>query len=229
MKEAKQTNIVFILRTGGDFKLSDAFLLATHINKYWLGTIKPNIVCFTDKVLEESRLVGITLKPLPNKVWKGWWSKMNLFHPALRSLRPFLFMDLDTAVLGDLSKLIPPEEIADKFITLEDFYRKGKIGSALMWVPNSDKVNAIWDEWNAKPAVHITRYRGDQNFLENVSTADGFWQQMIFDKVTSFKPNKKWLTVLPSEAKIVCFHGKPRIADAAEKVEWVSKYVNYAI
>ena len=37
------TNIVLIHRSGGDFRIADAYLLVTHIRKYWENeNIQPN-------------------------------------------------------------------------------------------------------------------------------------------------------------------------------------------
>ena len=106
----KTNNIVLIHRSGGDFKIADAYLLVSHIRKYWGDVDKPNISCYTDTVDKEISVVGLTICPLPNKEWKGWWAKMNLFSPELKDLRPFLYIDLDTVVLKSIKSLIPPEE-----------------------------------------------------------------------------------------------------------------------
>src|SRR5665811_2493348 len=102
---------------------TDAYLLVAHIRKYWGDTNFPNIYCYTDAVDKEISVIGLTIRPLPNKDWKGWWAKMNLFAPELKELRPFLYLDLDTAVLKSLKSLIPPDEQKDKFVGLRDFYR----------------------------------------------------------------------------------------------------------
>lgn len=230
MKKFDPINIVLILRSGGDFKVSDVYLLAAHINKYWQGSLRPNIYCYTDLMQEELSVVGLTFRPLPHKAWRGWWSKLNLFSPELKNLRPFLYLDLDTAVIGSLSSFIPKEKAVTYFITLEDFYRKGKLASGVMWIPNTAYMDKIFAEWKKDPVAHIKRFRGDQNFIESVTKADAFWQQLFApEAITTFKPNKVWRTELPENSSVVCFHGTPRIPQAAEKVEWVNDYKSYAI
>ena len=109
------SNIVLILRSGGDFAFSDVNLLITHINKYWGESIRPSIYCYTDLIDTEQVLMGVTLRPLPHKEWKGWWSKMNLFHPQLREIRPYLYLDLDTVVIGSLKYLFPACSLKSSF------------------------------------------------------------------------------------------------------------------
>ena len=50
MKRENPKNIILILKSGGDFKFSDAYLLTAHINKYWKGVAPVNIYLYTDLV-----------------------------------------------------------------------------------------------------------------------------------------------------------------------------------
>ncbi len=226
----KPVNIVLVHRTGGDFKIADAYLLTSHILKYWDDEVKPNIYCYTDSVKKPINVVGLKILPLPNKEWKGWWAKMNLFAPELKDVRPFLYLDLDTAVLKSLRDLIPPEEHQTKFVALRDFYQPTKLASGLMWVPNTEVINTIYAEWSKNPIASIRKFRGDQNFIASVVSADVFWQDISKpDFITTFKPNKKWRVNLPEQSAVVCFHGTPRIPEAAKTVQWVKSYLSYEI
>lgn len=219
-------NIVLVLKSGGDFRIGDAYLLTSHINKYWNSKIRPNIYCYTDTVDEEVKVVGLTIRPLPNSQWRGWWSKMNLFSEQLKELRPFLYMDLDTAIINYINPLIPPDDMQDKFITLRDFYRPKKLASGLMWIPDTKAIDYVYEKWlnNKKP------FRGDQDFIESVAKPDIYWQDIFQGEyITTFKPNRKWRMEQPITSAVVCFHGTPRIPEAAKKVEWVNNYVNHVI
>ena len=224
------TNIVLIHRTGGDFKIADAYLLVSHIHKYWGAAMKPNIYCYSDSVDKEISVVGLTIRPLPNKEWKGWWSKMNLFSPELKDLRPFLYLDLDTAVLKSIKSLFPPEEQKDKFVTLSDFYRSTKLASGVMWIPDTAAITDLYSKWMIDTNRHIKRFKGDQNFIASVTKADVYWQDICQPEyITTFKPKGIWRTKLPAQSAVVCFHGVPRISEAAKTVEWVKSYTSYAI
>ena len=226
-----KTNIVIIHRTGGDFKLTDVYLLVSHINKYWgTTTSKPAIYCYTDSVVSEISVVGLTLRPLPNKEWAGWWSKMNLFSPELKELRPFLYMDIDTAVLKSIADLIPPEGKQNLFVALRDFYRPAKLASGLMWIPDNCFMDKIYAEWIKLPSIIMKRFRGDQDFISSVANANLYWQDISKPEfITTFKPNRVWRTEFPAASAIVCFHGIPRIPEAANTVKWVKSYTSYEI
>ena len=219
---SQKGNIVLVLRSGGDFSMEDVFLLTHHLRKQSNDDVR--ITCLFDKVKQGWDLHGFSLRPLPCEGWRGWWSKMNLFSPELEQYRPFLYLDLDTAVVGHYTELMNQ---GNHFITLEDFYHDGKLASGLMWIPrDSIKVKQVWDEWIKNPGAHMKRFRGDQDFIRTVTTADLFWQD-VTPKVSSFKPKTGKLNQLPEGVSVVCFHGKPRIWQAAGSVRWVRKYTDY--
>ena len=210
--------IILVLKTGGDFTYSDVSLLARKVK----GS---QVKCLME--VDEVYDLKHNLQLLPfHGTWKGWWSKMNLFAPELEQYRPYLYLDLDTAVVGNLHGILPPAGYEDKFITLEDFYQKERLASGMMWIPKgSRKIGEIWNQWIKSPESHMNRYRGDQDFLRAVTQADEFWQN-ITNKITTFKPRKQgWLQELPDEKSVICFHGKPRIPKAADSIEWVNNYI----
>jgi len=227
----KAINIVLIHKTGGDFRMADAYLLTTHIRKYWEDEkIYPNIYCFSDSVTRETNVVGLTILPLPNAEWIGWWAKMNLYSPELKELRPFLYLDLDTAVLKSIKELVPPKEQQNKFVTLRDFYRPKNLASGLMWIPDTPLIDKIYSIWKKATRTYMKKFKGDQNFISSVAKADVYWQDICkHEYITTFKPNNKWRTEFPVNSAVVCFHGVPRISVAAKSVEWVKSYTSYEI
>jgi hypothetical protein len=137
--------------------------------------------------------------------------------------RPFLYVDLDTAIVQSIETIFDLVKDESQFIVLEDFYQKRQLATGLVWFPaNSPKIKAVWD--NRHKADIATR-RMDV-FLRQVVTPDLFWQQLT-DGVVDFKPATKiLLDHIPDHAKLICFHGKPRIREA--QIEWVKKYVQDA-
>lgn len=214
-------NVILVYKSGGDFSFPDVNLLCSKIKEQ----ADVNIYCLTDIVTEITKLKIVTLLPMPY-LWKGWWSKMNLFAPDLEQYRPFLFFDLDTAVLGDVSKAIISNDAKGSFIILRDFYHTTLPASGMMWIPdNSFKMEMIWRSWYSNAQDMMLRFRGDQDFINSVVQPDAFWQD-ITKGIYTFKPTMKiWLTELPEDATVVCFHGKPRIWDATSHVKWVYNYV----
>ena len=232
MEKTNKNTVVLCWRTGGDFHFSDVDLLANHIHAQSDNT---TIICLTDTVDHEIKLKHLTLLPFENNLWKGWWCKMNMFSPEMEKYKPFLYMDLDTAVVGDLNGILPPSGNEDKFICLGGFFRPDTtngLQSGVMWFPsNNESTRKVWETWIKQPLAFIRTFHnrgGDQAFIRSVlGHSDTFWQA-ITDKITSFKIGVKGyrvLTILPEHISIVCFHGQPRIPSAAVKYDWVNKYV----
>lgn len=214
--------VVLVLRQGGDFHFSDVELLAYHINKNWNGELQT--ICIMDTI---NRVVSmennLTLIPM-EYIWNGWWCKMNIFSPSMEKYRPFVYMDLDTAVVGSLNSIFPVEN-QEQFVTLENVYFPGRIGSGLMWLPkNNDKIKTIWNTWIKNPSECAKNPGGDQSFIENLVKVDSYFEKV---QISSFKPlpRQHWLVNLDSRLKIVYFHGYPRIPEAAKRTEWVKKYL----
>jgi hypothetical protein len=217
--------IVLVLRSGGDFAFRDVELITRHINNKWQSSISPRIVCLWDKASHEYDLGNIEFIPLTNE-YRGTWSRIQLYSPEMEKYKPFLYIDLDTAVIQSLEKIFELVIDQSKFITLEDFWQKGLLATGLVWFPaNCEKTKLVWKAWNTSNKVQ--GFRMDR-FLRSVTTSDMFWQQLL-PSIFDFKPlNGGLLNPLPKEAIIVCFHGKPRIHEIAEaslSIDWVKDYV----
>ena len=226
----KKLTIFLVLRKGGDYSFKDVDLLVYHINKHWIGPL--DIKCLFEGITEPVKLTN-NLELLPMKtLWPGWWSKMNLFDPELEKYRPFLYMDLDTAIVGSLNKVFPPKDIT-QFVSLENVYFPGRMGSGIMWIPaNNEKVKNIWKKWMLtsndvmRRAIDINGrvMKGDQDFIEVTALPDSWFDE---SKITSIKPLPKQRVreKLSPEFSIVYFHGKPRPRQATH-ISWINDYVN---
>ena len=229
-----QNTVVLCWRSGGDFTFRDVKLLANHIHKN--SSTKVNVICLTNTVKLPMYLKFVTLIPAKNTEWPGWWTKMNMFDPDMEQYRPFLYMDLDTAVVNTLDGILPPTKHEDQFICLGGFFKPDTtngLQSGLMWFPkNSKQITQVWDQWISNPMGFVKTFQnkgGDQAFIRSVvGHSDIFWQTFT-DKITSFKisvKGERLLKELTSELSIVCFHGQPRIPKAALTFEWVRDYIN---
>lgn len=174
--------------------------LARQIEQYAPGA---RFQCLTN-----AHIPGVETVPVKES-WPGWWLKMALFDPAFPG--DFLFMDLDTVVTGPLDDVLAVR----KLTLLRDFYRDGKkfkegLGSGLMYIP-ADARRDVWGLWRQQPQLQMRVYpRGDQHLLEKfyLNTA-ARWQDEVPGQVVSWKVNCK-NDIVPPEARVVCFHGKPR-------------------
>jgi len=219
-------NVVLVLKSGGEYLLRDVFLLADQIKRK-RGILDFVVYCITDLVKEEMAMKGVHLLPMEYN-YPGWWAKMNLFAPEYAYLKPFLYIDLDTAILKKMETILPRKEYQRGFIMLRDFYRPTRPASGVMWLPrNNKKLNTIWAKWMANPVRRMTKFRGDQNFIEYCTMPDYFFQD-IQTGVVSFKPLRRHRTMLDGTENVVCFHGTPKVREATN-VHWVNDYVNLAL
>jgi hypothetical protein len=217
--------VVLVLRSGGDFSFRDVELIARHINGKWRSETRPRIICLWDKATMSYDLGNIEIIPLTNN-YKGTWSRMQLYAPEMEQYRPFLYVDLDTAIIKSLENIFALIKEPDKFIVLEDFWQKGQLATGLVWFPaNSEKIKKVWEEWNK--SVQAQGFRMDA-FLRRCITPDLYWQQLT-TTIYDFKPKQMVvLKEVPEDANLICFHGKPRIFQAAEaslSLAWVRNYV----
>lgn len=203
--------IVTVLRSGGEFSGHHVQALQRQCRQHapWA-----DFLCLTDT----GGVLGVDTAPLTTN-WSGWWAKMELFDPDLKE--DFLYMDLDTVVVGDLDDIL----MTGKLTVLRDFYRDGKrlregLGSGLMYLPWETRAE-IWDAFSANPAENMKRFArgGDQAFLEPFWLKQAArWQDVVPDQIVSFKVHcavnmlggaMKFRSI-PDDARVVCFHGKPR-------------------
>lgn len=154
------------------------------------------------------------------KGWPGWWSKLELFAPWNADLRPCLFLDLDTFVLGNIDDLV--SMVPAKLTMLRDFNRPETGQSAIMSIPQD--VGLIWRRFMADPETWMKRFKGggDQAFL-NRFDIDFF----RLDGIASYKVDG--LQDSPGSNRIVCWHGKPKPHECGGWVErvWNGKSDGY--
>jgi hypothetical protein len=205
-----------VLKRGKDFTFADVELLTRHILAKWKGE-KPHIVCLWDGGYFD--LGNIELVPLNND-YQGTWSRMMLYSPEMEKYRPFLYIDLDTAVIESLENIFDLVKDESQFIPLEDFYQKGQLATGLAWIPaNSEKIAHVWNSFKGVEGKRM------DVFLRRVIKPDTFWQNLT-DSIVDFKPKGAILLLkILQGTNLVCFHGKPRIREA--EIPWVKDYVAF--
>lgn len=179
-----QTNIC-VLKSGGDFKPEHVQRLAKQV---------PDLVCLSDVEIQ-----GVKTIPLEYE-WPKWWSKINLFSPYLQG--DLFYIDLDSTVIN--MPVMP-----DVTTVLTDFGDNNVIATGLMYIKQDDKA-IVWDNFIANPnkamSEHISWPSGDGGFINKFYYDKQRWQDIA--KVYSYKVHcgKGY----PSDAEIICHHGKPR-------------------
>jgi hypothetical protein len=217
MEERK--TIVLVLKDGKDFGIRDVELIARHINGRWISDVRPRIICLWDKATTHYDLGNFELIPLTNN-YPGTWSRIQLYSPEMDQYRPFLYVDLDTAVIGSIESIFSMITDPSLFITLEDFWQKGQLATGLVWFPNeSEKVKKIWNDFKG-----VSSRRMDNYIRSVIQQSDAFWQN-LGNSIYDFKPRREQLLLeVPKAANLICFHGKPRIFDA--QIDWVKDYIS---
>lgn len=128
---------------------------------------------------------------------KGWWSKIELFSQEMEEYRPFLYIDLDSYVLGPL-----PEFDSEKFLMCREWWTGSfcKAQSSMMWIPKHIDIFKYF-----KPE-HIHTKGGDQAWLQDY--CEGYIQDIYPNLIGSYKLQKDCPTTT-----VVTFHGRPKPPD----------------
>lgn len=160
----------------------------------------------------------------------GWWEKLRLFEPGLFTDR-VMFLDLDTVVLKNIDHIAAYD---GPFATLEDFWRPGRgLGPAVMLFDPA-YAGTLYEEWAAEGFPK--NGHGDQAWLENrdqgrFRKSVDILQRLFPGEFVSYKEHctsrgRGWRDVAdqvppPTEARVVCFHGRPRPHEVGG---WVRNY-----
>lgn len=175
-----------------------------------------NFVCFTDlaEINTDEYMRGIELRPLP---WglRGWWNKLYLFKEGVLRDR-VVFFDLDTVIMGNIDLLL---QYRGKFAMVRDLMRAGKYQSCIMaW--DAQFAYEIWEQYEAQDYPQ-TDEEGDQHFIQQHIIGADLLQNFI-DGIYSYKVSCQ--NSIPTDARIVCFHGLPRPHQVKET--WLARYWN---
>lgn len=202
--------VMLVLRTGGDFKPEHVGALARQIEQHLPGA---DIACLSDVDVPCQRI------PLQHD-WPGWFAKMELFRPDIDGT--ILYMDLDTVIVGDLSEIASVARLT----MLSDFYKPERPASGVMLLPEQYRAE-VWRKWMINPArsMAMCGTLGDQLFIGKMCPHAQRWQDVVPGQIVSYKAHVRAKTGhrfdkgngnVPSNTRIICFHGKPRPWDVGE-------------
>lgn len=197
MLDRSKVTFACVLRSGGDFSSKHVYalrdMIAKHVSTSFL------FGCFSDVDLP-----GVWRIPLKAK-YPGKWSMVEVF----RTVGPTIVFGLDTVIVGDLSELVhlamncPPKRVW----LIDSFHRKRKLANGIM-IWNGDW-SKVFTEYNYKEARKRSRLEMISTILNLKKLGAEF--RTINEKVPGIYSYKKHCRdVLPKDAKIVLFHGKPR-------------------
>jgi len=158
---------------------------------------------------------------------QGAMRKVSLFRPGLVPDLdgPVLGFDLDVVITGDLTPIwqMAPGKIAMRHDWTEA--RKGRPtghGSVFRFDPALH--GFLYDDLAAHPYQEVETARGsEQRYTSHKAMDRGVFEYIPNDWVVSFKYDcnpfpMNWLRRphLPTDARVVCFHGRPKMPDAVK-------------
>lgn len=209
--------VACVLNSGGDYDA--AYVERLHEGIFANLSMPYRFICLSDVDVPCERI------PLVHG-WPSWWAKMELF----RLPGPVMYLDLDMVLVGNLNGLaLKIVQQKDLFVMLRGFYRQDPCSGILGWNGDVSRVFDNFYENYAKAAtfkqqpnatymiVNGRQFRGDQEWLQQYLKGAGSslsvtMAQDVMPGIYSYKVDVRQTGKVPDDAKIICFHGRPRPA-----------------
>lgn len=226
--------VASVFKSGDEYDAAYVERLAKAVHRN-LG-ISHRFACLTDIPEEIKRVAGVDEAISLKQGWPTWWSKLELFGLS----GPVLYFDLDTVLTGPidgLAKWILKSE--NQLMMIRDFYSaapsSGILGwnGDLKWVLECFITNyATGAVWRRRPsAVYLLskgeQFRGDQEWLRSFlkrRQVSVTLAQDVAPGIYSYKVHLAGNGKLPTDARIICFHGHPRPHEVAPVPDWMQKH-----
>lgn len=144
----------------------------------------------------------------------GWWNKLAVFKPEATSLaRRVLVLDLDVVITGPLDHLF---ESSGPLVLTYDWLRPQYLNSAC-YLLETGSLPQVWTSFTAEVPK---KFWGDQEWMTKVVAPDqlSFWPA---GWIASYKTHCRKEGRPPNDAKVVCFHGKPKPNECYES--WIKE------
>ncbi len=159
---------------------------------------------------------------------QGAMRKVSLFRPGvIPDLQgPVLGFDLDVVITGSLDEIwgMAPGKVAMRHDWVEK--RKGRpTGHGSVFRYDPAKHGYLYEDIAKNPYEEVERARGsEQRYTSHKAMDNGDFAYIPEEQVVSFKhdclglPPVNYLRdpVLPEGARVVCFHGRPKMPEAVE-------------
>lgn len=144
--------------------------------------------------------------------YRGWLSKLEIFRPENRDLRPCLCIDLDTFIVGDISPILDLDP--ERLWLIRQFLGLKRLGESGLFIAPKD-ADHIWE------AASKSLPKADGDFLRQ------FPHSFIPDEVDGILSYKahNLQSGYPDGTRVICFHGKPRPEEAGGWAqEWFERH-----
>jgi hypothetical protein len=168
--------VVTVFRSGGDFLPQHVQALRRMVWEW--SPPGTEFVCLSD-----TQIPGVKTIPLFYTL-PGFWAKMELFAPWMKG--DFLFMDLDTVILGTIGDFLKPRPLTT-------------FGGALMWLPEEGRAE-VWRLFNEDRKSVMREYGGEDVFLRAVWAGQHTVPRTFVDQVLADrKMTRQWRDELPGQ------------------------------
>lgn len=212
----ESTTILCILKSGGHFTIDYVKRLKNMIERNTTSNYK--FLCLSDLKIDFCES-----KELEHD-YPGYWSKIELFKLNITDTKRIIYFDLDTVIVNNIDQIF---KVNSDFAALQPWnpYNRnaGMCASGLMTWSNEKDYSYIYNNFNIE---EIEKYpRGDQQFVSKMlmDHGDKFEiLQNLMPGIFSYKRQCKRNGHYPSNARIICFHGKPRITQLMN-VKWIKE------
>jgi hypothetical protein len=182
--------------------------------------------CFTDEPDDPELDSGIRTCKLPEGI-PYWWNKLYLFSKEMPIKGRIFYLDLDTVIVGDISKIVQCDK---PFVMLQDVYHQPGRGSGLMtWNNQLEDYSYLWDDFhpNAEKIHKAYWPHGDQVWIQRKLHIQPYtWQELYKGEILSIKVDCVKFIDKPSKAKIIFYHGKPSVEESLNipNFKWIRKH-----
>ena len=180
-------------------------------------------ICLTDDnsgFLSSIESFDLPKLNLPDGIPERGWTKLvtfseNLFEIYCQSL----FLDLDLIIVNRIDELF---ELEGDFFIIKDFIRKDSTGNSSVYRFEMGKFFDVLEYFQQNFTEIQSKYRNEQEYLSDYMKNNHSLSYWPIEWCQSFKKNcvqkgfKQFFypPLLPQEAKIIIFHGKPNPPDA---------------
>jgi ADP-heptose:LPS heptosyltransferase/SAM-dependent methyltransferase len=211
-KRSPIPTVVCVLKSGGDFDESYVVRMRNMLERNL--TVPFKFVCFTDL----HKIDGCNTVKLVSDV-PGWWPKVEVFRSDNIDSQRVVYFDLDTVILDNIDDLL---DLDGDFYGLTPWNRanrrKGYFASGIMAWRNGI-ADCIWSRFTKKVPQD---YHGDQAYMSNILARNHIEYESIQSVVPGiYSYKRECRNGLPAGARIICFHGRPRLHEMTEK--WVTE------